>query len=227
MEDWHPALPQTEHTFWTVSGYRQPFLPLFCWLFGSDSPQGCQSLHGTKRERRQGVENGQGESCNKHLTAEERDGKSSLRLRYTPLWPEDTTAAFPLPLLMSLCHAHVLYQSLAKSQITGESSHTLKIHFLQTTSTSAPKPQEKPNAEQRSLRNLHQKRGTLTPSWNVPGSLWIKDVSRPCLQSHCAPHVGRFYLSPRKAEPCPVLCHVMSHIKCHKTLKSPEFHCCQ
>lgn len=39
-------------------------------------------------------------------------------------------SSLPFPLLMPLCHTLVLSQSLAKTRITGESSHTLKIHFL-------------------------------------------------------------------------------------------------
>lgn len=43
MKDWRPSLPQTARTFYAISGHQQPFLPLFCSLFGLDSSPGLAS----------------------------------------------------------------------------------------------------------------------------------------------------------------------------------------
>lgn len=111
-----PSLKLNVH--FAVSGYRQPFLPLFCWLFGSDSLQGCQTLLRTKRERRQGVENGQGGSCNKHLTAEEAE-----KIVYDFV-THHCGQRIPQQSSPSLSHVLFLPQRLANIQITGEYSHS-------------------------------------------------------------------------------------------------------
>lgn len=162
MEHWHPALPQTEHTFCTVPGYRQPSpssILLTSWLrLPPGLPEPAQDQEGKKA--------GGGERARRKLQQAPHSRRKTWKKQFKALLHTTVATGYhsslPLPLLMPLCHALVLSQSLAKTRITGESSHTLKIHFLQTMSTSAPRPQEKPNLEQRSLRNLHQKTDTLT-----------------------------------------------------------------